>query len=129
MNEISEVFNRDMLKTIYQIKRECIKEIIKLRVELYSLGITGKLSNPKRFIQILNRLNKIDPVEKRYNLEKFDYDDADYEEINTIDISEESIKYEPPADVEAELKKFAEHLKIRYKLDNYYIRKPHKIKI
>jgi len=56
-----------LMDSVFEIeKQRCIK-MKKLITELNELGKASKLSNPKRFAKILNKLSVLNSIDERYN--------------------------------------------------------------
>lgn len=70
-----------IMNNIYEIEKQRHAEANKLRLELIGLVKDVKLSDPERFMEILEKLSALDSISDKYN-----FNEADYSNFCDIDI-------------------------------------------
>jgi len=66
MKKISVEDLQKILKGLFEEEKRRRRKVKNLRLELTELGITGKLSDPDRFAEILEELSILDPVDEEF---------------------------------------------------------------
>ena len=66
MNKINSEELRKILDVLIEEEKLRRRKVKKLRLEMMQLGITGKLSDPDRFVEILEELSMLDPLDDEF---------------------------------------------------------------
>ena len=73
-----------LMKSIFEAEKQRCVEVKELREELRELCKTGKISDAKRFTEILKELDILESIEDSYKLDEWDYSELDEDALNPL---------------------------------------------